>query len=292
MNLSGAVAGTLVRVALSTYAKVLGVDPLTLTLASGQRHDVVLDADRQLAWRFPRTASALRALPGSAGRAARAYRLGLGAPEPVDLVLGPLGIARMGSRFVGGIGLSPAITSQLSNEGRRRLVSNLAETLARMAAAPTDGWPGDPVSWAQRWLELSERVTDEVIPLIGACPGRERASQHVQAALEAARACQEVGVTHGDLGGENLHVDPDTGAVLGILDWDEAAPGDPAVDLAAILAHAEPWLREDLLAVDERVRQLAGRAEAYLATFALQESLWGCESSDDEAVGRGLAGYH
>ncbi len=278
-------------VPLVNYADVLGLDASRLTLACGQRHDVVLDATSQLAWRFPRTALALEALPRCAGQASRAHQLGLGAPQTVDVVLGHLGVARMGSRLVAGVGLSPAVTSRLSTTARRRLVSDLAGTLARLAAAPTDGWPGEPLSWSQRWLALTERLASDVLPLITDVDQRARAEHELADAAAAAASCAEVGVIHADLGGENLHVDPRSGAVVGILDWDEAGPGDPAVDLAAMLAHAEPWLRDALLAYDRQTRALASRARAYAGTFAMQEALWGLDDGDPEAVDRGLAGY-
>ena len=83
----------------------------------------------------------------------------------------------------------------------------------------------------------------------------------------------------------------DSGAVVGVLDWDDAAPGDPALDLAALRAHAEPWLTAALLEEDPSLAALHARADAYLAAFPLQEALWGLDSGDDQAVARGLAPY-
>lgn len=97
---------------------------------------------------------------------------------------------------------------------------------------------------------------------------------------------------HGDLGGDNVRVDPKSGRVNGVLDWDSARPGDPAVDLAALRASLCPSAAWGLLL--ERVQVTAeelDRATAYAATFALQEALLGVEQGDDKAVYRGLADY-
>ena len=76
-----------------------------------------------------------------------------------------------------------------------------------------------------------------------------------------------------------------------MLDWDDAAPGDPAVDLAAVRVHAEPWLSEALLVADPSLQELVARAEVYVGTFALQQALWGLESGDADEVADGLSAY-
>jgi aminoglycoside 2''-phosphotransferase len=207
------------------------------------------------------------------------------------VVPGPLGVARMGCRLVGGVGLSAAVTSRLKAASRRRLVTDLVAILDTLATSSTAAWPTANQSWPQRWGALTDRLARDVVPLITSSDQRSRARMVLAAARAAADSCSEVGLTHGDLGGENVHVDPVSGAVLGILDWDEAGPGDPAVDLAAMLVHAEPWLHDALLAHGPRIRALADRARAYTDTFALQEALWGLEDGDSDAVDRGLARY-
>ena len=276
---------------LAAYAAVLEVDEHRLTLRSGQRNDVVLDREAGIAWRFPRTLQALDALELSAARTSAAAAQGLPAPDVLFVVPGPLGCARIGVRLIGGVGLSPAVTAALSPPGRERLVTDLGALLDGLRNASEVGWPGDPLPWAARWTALGDRLSREVVPLLEAPQDVERAVAVVGRAVDAARGAGAAGIAHGDLGGENVHLDPSSGAIVGVLDWDDAAPGDPALDLAALRAHAEPWLTAALLEQDPSLAELHARADAYLAAFPLQEALWGLDSGDDQAVARGLAPY-
>jgi aminoglycoside 2''-phosphotransferase len=276
---------------LTSYAAVLGWPIDACELRSGQRHDVVRVAAAGEAWRFPRTAAALAAVNVSAARYTAARELGLPAPSVLDVVDAPLGVARMGTQLIGGVGMSPSVVDALAPAGRARLVEDLAGLLARLRGAPSLPWPGTDESWPARWLSLAERIRTSVLPLIESPSGRRRAEADLNQAMAAAQDAGLLGLTHGDLGGENIHLDPQTGHILGVLDWDDAAPGDPALDLAAINAHAPPWLRAGLLAADRSLSELVVRAQAYLGTFALQEALWGVESGDAGSVASGLARY-
>ena len=254
----------------------------------GQRNDVVLDVGGWCRTALPAYGAALADLELSAARVVAAGRVGLPAPVVLDVVPGPLGDAHLVLTLVGGVGLSP----RSPPASTRRAGSAWSPTWSRCwdccGRADAVEWPGDPLPWAERWAELGTRLRHEVVPLIGADAGTRQAVRQIAAAEAAAGAAGDRGLTHGDLGGENVHVDPVTGAVLGVLDWDDAAPGDPAVDLAAVRVHAEPWLAAALLAADPSLLELVARAEAYVGTFALQQALWGVESGDADEVRDGL----
>ena len=260
-------------------------------LRHGQRNDVVLDVEAGVVRRYPRTAAALADLDLSAARVAAARAVGLPAPEVLEVVPGPLGSAHLVMRLLGGEGLSPQLTARLDPSARRQLVADLVALLGLLRDARTAGWPGHPLPWTDRWAALGNRLRGEVLPLIEDDAGGRLAVRQIAAAEVAARTAATRGLAHGDLGGENVHVDPLTGAVIGVLDWDDAAPGDPAVDLAAVRVHAEPWLAEALLVADPSLRELVARAEAYVGTFALQQALWGLESGDPDEVAAGLSPY-
>ncbi len=282
-------AGSAAR--LDAYAAVLECRPDAMELRSGQRHDVALLEGRGEAWRFPRTSAALEALPMSAARAALARERGLAAPEPLAVVEGPRGVARMGQSLVGGVGMVRPVVDGLAESARTQLATSIVALLAGLRSTCTDDWPGSDWSWTSRWESLAAQLRDQVVPMIATPAGRVRATWDLARAVDAARVAGAVGVSHGDLGGENVHVDPTSGHIVGVIDWDDAAPGDPALDLAAIGAHAPPWLLPALLELDPSLAGSQERANAYLGTFALQEALWGVQSGDAAAVASGLQPY-
>ena len=283
--------GRLQCVKLAHYASVLGTDVDHLTLRAGQRHDVIMDHSAGVAWRFPRTAAALTAFPTTVARTRRARTSGLPAPEVVDVVTGPLGTARMGLTLLDGTGMSREVVEPLGPRARATLVHGLSALLGTLRSVEPVDWPQMPTSWSDRWQLLGSRLRTDVLPLIGSDKGRLQAASHVEAAEAAASGAGTYGLTHGDLGGENVLLDPESGELVGVLDWDDAVPGDPAVDLAAILAHAPDWLADGLFALDPSLTALARRAEAYLGTFALQQALWGVEAGEEAEVTDGLADY-
>lgn len=276
---------------VADYATVLGVDPDRLALRAGQRHDVIIDNAGAAAWRFPRTAAALAAFPTTVARTRRAGVVGLPAPAVLDVVAGPLGVARLGLALVTGVGMSRETVTAYGPAARAELVRGLAGLLEALRSLEPVDWPMAPADWVARWQALADRLRTEVLPLIGTRRGHDRAQHDIEAALAAATAAGAYGLTHGDLGGENVLLDSTTGEIVGVLDWDDAVPGDPAVDLAAILAHAPGWLADGLFERDPSLRALARRAQAYLGTFALQQALWGMDTGDEAEVAAGLADY-
>ncbi|MEV4891625.1 aminoglycoside phosphotransferase family protein [Nonomuraea sp. NPDC055795] len=248
---------------IDDYARAMGRTPDGLRLVRGEHADVVLDDDAGLAWRFPRYGAPVEPLAARM-RLVRAH--GLPAPEVVDVRAGCLV-----TRLLPGAPLSELTPVE---------PDALAALLARLAAVPHDG----ATSWRAEWRTLATEVRHRVVPLLSPEAGR-RALAEVTAAAETA-ASAPAGFVHGDLGGANVLIE--NGRVSGVLDWDEAGPGDPAVDFAALsVSSPEPVRRR--LAV--RFPDLAERARAYAATFALQEAVHGLLHDEREAVEAGLSSY-
>ena len=67
-------------------------------------------------------------------------------------------------------------------------------------------------------------------------------------------------LTHGDIGPEHILVSPD-GDLVGVLDWEELAIGDPVADLAWML-HARPADGERVLAAYGGAPDASFRARA------------------------------
>jgi aminoglycoside 2''-phosphotransferase len=97
---------------------------------------------------------------------------------------------------------------------------------------------------------------------------------------------------HGDLGFSNLLFDPAM-RLTGVIDFGSAGYGDPATDIAALIAvnGAGEVMIEKLRPAYPAVDDLVGRARIYRETFALQHALWGAKVDDELAVEEGLASY-
>jgi aminoglycoside 2''-phosphotransferase len=92
---------------------------------------------------------------------------------------------------------------------------------------------------------------------------------------------------HGDFGTSNILYDPVGGSVVGVIDFDLASVGDPAVDLAAASCYGLHRFAQ----VCPEVAVMANRIDFYRGTFALQEALFGLENGDDAAYQAGMAVY-
>lgn len=79
--------------------------------------------------------------------------------------------------------------------------------------------------------------------------------------------------------------------MTGVLDWDSAGPGDPAVDLGPLAVSLPVPVLKLLLSRSPSLRTRLARSRAYAATFALQEAVFGLRSGDAAAVEAGLATY-
>jgi aminoglycoside 2''-phosphotransferase len=98
---------------------------------------------------------------------------------------------------------------------------------------------------------------------------------------------------HGDFGTVNLLFDEETQIITGVIDFGQAALGDPALDFAAIMApfgYSESFVRrfEPIYPIDESTLT---RARFYVSTFALKEALYGILSETARAFESGMARY-
>ncbi|MFI5615060.1 phosphotransferase family protein [Amycolatopsis sp. NPDC051903] len=116
----------------------------------------------------------------------------------------------------------------------------VAEVLAAVRAVPLSPELMGVLDGRGAGRPWSELITDEVLPRL---PSRWQ--QEVRRRLDAALALDPVpdALVHGDLGGSNVHWSAD-GKLVGILDWDLAMPGDPAIDAALMAWHGWDNVRQ------------------------------------------------
>lgn len=237
----------------------------------GLQHLALIDRGRGVVYRFPRSARQQVGLATAAERLRVLSACSLPTPRLLDLVgPGPGTVAHMVISYVPGVPLDAVPTDDLPSRHRQRLCSDLIDAVAAIRTIPVASWPEPGPPWTQLWGRLAEQVA--------ACSALPASVQryHAERADEAAAVASgaQLGVFHGDLGGVNCRIDAGTGTVTGLLDWDSAAVGDPATDIAALLAGLGPGTAAELRACSPWWRAEEERYQAYVATWPIQYYLW------------------
>ena len=140
---------------------------------------------------------------------------------------------------------------------RTTIGTNLGATLARLAQMPTlragpfiDGdlrigtWPPGATDLTE-WLEANVKHTALADWDDGDLDRLRSVADAAQALLDTVdRTC----LVHSDFNPKNLLVDPDTGAVTGLLDWEFTHSGNPFTDLGNLVRFdRDPVLVESVL---------------------------------------------
>ncbi|WP_346133877.1 phosphotransferase [Lentzea roselyniae] len=217
--------------------------------ARGTFHDAVVVRDEWVA-RFPRTALVLADARRRAEALRRIARLGLpfAVPEVVEERLDlPLGRAHVIVSYLPG---EPAETA--SDDAVREVLDALAAVeLDDELVALLD----EPLHHAGG-RQVAEAITELVFPLLDA-DERAQASEVLQRFADLPVV---TGFVHGDLAPVNLRWH--NGRISGVIDWDFACAGDPALDAAAFANYGWPLVR--------RIRpELYERARTHAAMFPL-----------------------
>ncbi|MER5252337.1 viomycin phosphotransferase [Streptomyces sp. NPDC002855] len=276
-----------------------GDEVAELLLVQGQFHHVVIGSDRVV--RFARTEAAAARLTTRATALRALAGLGLGFRTPAPLLAGGahgtdeppyLVLSRVpGAPLADGVLDHPEVADSVAAQ-----YATLLPALAR-AGADERARGALPRAPEGEWRRFAADVRAELFGLMSGA-GRLRAGRQL-AALDGLPHLTGA-LVHGDLGGENVLWDDAGGRprLSGVVDWDEAALGDPAEDLAAIDAD---YGEELLDRVCDRVLALGGwsqadtgvgaRAATIRGTFALQQALAAYRDGDAEELADGLAGY-
>jgi aminoglycoside phosphotransferase (APT) family kinase protein len=115
------------------------------------------------------------------------------------------------------------------------IAGSLGGLLAALHAVPLDRVTGlaeldndPPGDWLAETARTWPRVAAQV-------PAPQRRAVEVWLGADPPEPATQVVLSHMDLGIEHVLVDPVTWAVSGVIDWGDAAVGDPAYDLGLIL---------------------------------------------------------
>jgi aminoglycoside 2''-phosphotransferase len=149
---------------------------------------------------------------------------------------------------------------------------------------PNEARAFDPFS---EWNDLYRRIQCK---LFGAMrpDARSVVARHFETFLADPRNRSiRPALIHGDFGTSNILFEPVTNRLSGVLDFDSAHVGDPAIDLAAASCYGLDRLARVYPEVDAAIP----RVHFYVGTFALQEALFGVENGDEAAFARAIAAY-
>ncbi len=252
----------------------------------------------QLVFRFPRRAPVAEALE----RVLRLLpELGPTLPAPVPRFTHVVrGCAAAPFPFAG-YPLLPGRTlmsTDLSAGKLRRLGAELGQFLAAlhrfpMARAEALGIPVASVAGGrERRSAFLAHARERVAPLLNE-PEREPFARWLASLDRPEPSAFTPVLLHGDLGDDQILVDARTGRVTGVIDFDDAAIGDPALDFAGLLRHlGAPFTRQALHAYgasDDVVAAMVQRAAVYAAIAPLHEILYGLEIGERRHTAEGLA---
>lgn len=148
-----------------------------------------------------------------------------------------------------------------------------------------------PARWHGEYRALYASVRRQVLPLL-----TPAARARWQALWEAFLARSEhlrfqPALLHHDLVAEHILYDPAQGALAGVIDWSDAAIGDPAFDLAGLLHdYGRAFVEEALVTYPGPAEEaLLERARFYAAIIPFHEVRHGLRVNDRQHVQRGLA---
>jgi aminoglycoside 2''-phosphotransferase len=263
----------------------------------GQNSDLLLINSGTLVFRFPRYEHVLECMRIEAAvLVALQGRLPLPVPRPLFIQLrAPLGEAFLGYRSLPGEPLArEALGAVRRRETMERLAGQLGSFLQALHSVPyretIPAWLPERETYADA-AALYDRLREKVSPLL-APRARDRLADHFETYLgQPANFAFTPVLRHGDFGASNILFDRQAGHVTGIIDFTEAAAGDPAYDIAGLAAcYGEGFVRICARSYPA-IRGLWQRIRHYAGRFALEEALFGVENGDEQAVRAGLAGY-
>ncbi|MFC5287705.1 phosphotransferase family protein [Actinokineospora guangxiensis] len=132
---------------------------------------------------------------------------------------------------------------------RPRTAATLGPSLGKLLSAlhsapipPTTRTDDTPLT---DWLTDTADTYPAAAPAL--TPTQRRAVEHFLATPPPAPASPPV-LTHSDLGAEHLLIDPDTGALTGIIDWTDATITHRAVDFGRLYRDLGPTTHSEVLA--------------------------------------------
>jgi len=152
---------------------------------------------------------------------------------------------------------------------------------------------GNRESWREQYRAFYETVQRRILPLLDE-PAQGNLSRAWREFLDAPANFQfQPALIHCDLSGEHILFDPERGCITGIIDWEDAAIGDPGFDFTGLLDYGPEFVQEVLAAyAGPRDGGMLTRARFYYAIGPCYEVLYGLECNLPRHTAAGLKSLH
>lgn len=189
-------------------------------------------------------------------------------------------------RFIPGVPLSRHDLLAQDARTRTSLMEQLGTFLHELhgipaaRAVPDGRSPGAARNTRDELERLYEDLERELLPFMMSW-ARTWAREHFRPVLEGTLdLAYAPSLIHGDLAPYHLCYDPGVHRLLGVIDFGEAGPGDPAVDLGSLINAYGESLLWDMQAAYPEIPVLIDRARFLAGTLELRWALAAIRSRD------------
>ncbi len=256
----------------------------------------VFAVNETVVFRFPKNADDVQALMLEKAILSRIHAtLPLPVPHPLYSSSGTHkpGEVFVGYHYIQGVPLTPEKLGAVEDiRLRRRLAKQLGDFLCTLHAYPPE-YIGVPLPLGERradWEGTYREAREKLFPQLNAEAQRRFGALFEEflgdAALQDYKAC----LRHGKIVPYNILFNHESQIVSGVVDFRRAGVGDPAIDLAGLLAYGEEFL--DWASLMYRFsRETQRRAVFIHAVEPLRQALRGLCRGDAEAATRALQPY-
>jgi aminoglycoside 2''-phosphotransferase len=192
----------------------------------------------------------------------------------------------------------PMGTKHLAFAGAVKLSRQLGEFLTALHSFPAQravalGVPQrSPAQWRRHYDTFYGTVRQRVFPLLGTQERRRNAEMWEGFLENEANFRFTPVLIHADLSGEHILFDPANRSISGIIDWEDATVGDPALDFTGLLGDYGRNLTLQVLASYDGAADegIVSRARFYDAIVPCYEVLYGLDVGLPHHVSSGLEG--
>lgn len=176
-----------------------------------------------------------------------------------------------------------------------KIASQLMDFLTELHAVPKEQvekiLPNQNVNMRVKFSGLYKKIQEKLFPFMSNQARKSVSSLFEEFFIQIGDFKFKPTLIHGDFGASNILYDPAKQEITGIIDFGGSELGDPAYDLAGILASYGEEFFNKCIVFYPNGNEIAKRSYFYKETFALQEALHGIENGDKEAFASGMKEY-